>query len=87
MTDDLETLDLETRVARKLLQLAEEKGWQGGQALWISQWLNAEPLVFGVTRLAINQVLGWYEDQGIIERRGRRMVIPDPERLRRCAQV
>ncbi len=39
--------------------------------------------MIGATRASVNKVLGWYEEQGAIERRGRRLAILDPERLRR----
>jgi hypothetical protein len=31
----------------------------------------------------VNKVLGWYEDRGAIQRRGRRIVVTDAECLRR----
>jgi len=39
--------------------------------------------MIGATRASVNKLLGWYEDRGAIQRRGRRIAILDPERLRR----
>ena len=39
----------------------------------------------GATRTGVNKVLGAYEDQHLIERRGRHIVIRDPARL--CGKI
>jgi CRP/FNR family transcriptional regulator, cyclic AMP receptor protein len=85
MVADLAFLDLEGRLAKKLLQLADEHGQHVDGALEIELNLNQEELaaMVGATRSSVNRVLGWYEDQGAIERRGRRIAILDPDRLRR----
>jgi CRP/FNR family transcriptional regulator/CRP/FNR family cyclic AMP-dependent transcriptional regulator len=36
----------------------------------------------GATRASVNKLLGWYEDRGLIARRGRRISVIDPDRLR-----
>jgi CRP-like cAMP-binding protein len=39
--------------------------------------------MIGATRASVNKLLGLYEDRGAIQRRGRRIAIFDPDRLRR----
>ncbi len=39
--------------------------------------------MIGATRASVNKLLGWYEDRGAIQRRGRRIAIFDSDRLRR----
>lgn len=82
---DLTFLDLEGRLAKKLLELAEAHGREAGGAIEIELPVTQDDLaaMTGASRPSVNRLLGWYEDQGAIERRGRRIVIKDAERLRR----
>jgi len=82
---DLTFLDLEGRLAKKLLELAEEYGRDVEGAIEIELPLTQEDLaaMIGATRTSVNRLLGWYEDHGAIRRRGRRIVVTDRERLRR----
>jgi CRP/FNR family transcriptional regulator, cyclic AMP receptor protein len=81
---DLAFLNLEGRLAKKLLELATERGREVDGALEIQLALTQEELagMVGATRASVNKVLGWYEDRGMISRSGRRIVVKDPERLR-----
>jgi CRP/FNR family transcriptional regulator, cyclic AMP receptor protein len=81
---DLMFLDLQGRLAKKLLELAEAHGRQvNGTEIQIS--LTQEDLagMIGATRASVNQALGFYEERGAITRRGRRIVIQEPGLLRR----
>ena len=84
---DLAFLDLPGRLAKKLLDLAEAHGQplDGGKGIEITVPLTQEELagMIGATRPSVNKVLGLYEDQGAIQRRGRRIAILKPEVLRR----
>lgn len=84
---DLAFLDLPGRLAKKLLELAESYGQQqeGGKIIEITVPLTQEELasMIGATRPSVNKVLGLYEDQGAIQRRGRRIAILRPDILRR----
>jgi CRP/FNR family transcriptional regulator, cyclic AMP receptor protein len=83
---DLAFLDLPGRLAKKLLELAHDHGqpMPGGDGVEISVPLTQEELagMVGATRPSVNKVLGWYEDQGAIQRRGRKIAIFKPEALR-----
>ncbi|MCC6178282.1 MAG: Crp/Fnr family transcriptional regulator [Chloroflexi bacterium] len=82
---DLVFLDMEGRLVKKLLELAASHGRSVDGAIEIELPMTQEDLaaMIGATRASVNKLLGWYEDQGAIQRRGRRIAIFDPERLRR----
>jgi CRP/FNR family transcriptional regulator/CRP/FNR family cyclic AMP-dependent transcriptional regulator len=83
---DLAFLDLPGRLAKKLLELADAHGEpiEGGKGIEISVPLTQEEIagMIGATRPSVNKVLGWYEDQGAIQRRGRKIAILKPDVLR-----
>ena len=81
---DVSFLSLEGRLAKKLLALAEEHGETVGGLIEIQLPISQEELasMVGATRTSVNKVLGQYEDQGLITRRGRRIVVRDAARLR-----
>jgi len=84
---DLAFLDLPGRLAKKLLELADSYGqpMEGGRGIEIAVPLTQEELagMIGATRPSVNKILGWYEDQGAIQRRGRRIAILKPDDLRK----
>jgi CRP/FNR family transcriptional regulator, cyclic AMP receptor protein len=84
---DLAFLGLEERLAKKLLELAEQYGRQRGTLLQIELPINQEELaaMIGSTRSSVNRALGWLEDEGSIRRVGRRIAITDESRLRSLA--
>jgi CRP/FNR family transcriptional regulator/CRP/FNR family cyclic AMP-dependent transcriptional regulator len=83
---DLAFLDLPGRLAKNLLELADSHGERmpDGKGIEITVPLTQEELagMIGATRPSVNKILGWYEDQGAIQRRGRRIAILKPEVLR-----
>jgi CRP/FNR family transcriptional regulator, cyclic AMP receptor protein len=81
---DLMFLDLQGRLAKKLLELAEAHGRQAN-GIEIQVPLTQEELaaMIGATRPTVNQLLGFYQNRGAITRSGRRIVILKPEILRR----
>jgi len=82
---DLVFLDLEGRLVKKLLELAEAHGRDIDGAIEIELPITQEDLaaMIGATRASVNKLLGYYEDRGAVQRRGRRIAIMDAERLRR----
>lgn len=82
---DLAFLDLEGRLAKRLLELSEHYGSDVDGAAQIEVPLTQEDLaaMVGATRASVNKLLGWYEDRHLIARNGRRITITDPDRLRR----
>jgi len=82
---DLAFLDLEGRLAKKLLELAALHGSETDGVTVIEVPLTQEDLaaMVGATRASVNKLLGWYEDRHLISRQGRRITLLDPERLRR----
>jgi len=82
---DLAFLDLEGRLAKRLLELAAEHGRSTDGEILIELPITQEDLaaMIGATRTSVNKLLGWYEDQGAIRHEGRQIVVIDPERLRR----
>jgi CRP/FNR family transcriptional regulator/CRP/FNR family cyclic AMP-dependent transcriptional regulator len=84
---DLMFLDLQGRLAKKLLELAESHGQDGQEGIEIQATLTQEDLagMIGATRPRVNQLLGSFEDRGAISRRGRRIVIRRADALSRWA--
>lgn len=82
---DLVFLDLEGRLVKKLLELADAHGRDVDGGIEIELPMTQEDLaaMIGATRASVNKLLGMYEDRGAIQRRGRRIAIFDPDRLRR----
>jgi len=82
---DVSFLSLDERLAKKLLVLAEEHGQEVAGLVEIQLPISQEELasMVGATRTSVNKVLGQFEDEGLITRRGRRIVIRDASRLRR----
>jgi CRP/FNR family cyclic AMP-dependent transcriptional regulator len=82
---DLQFLDLHGRLAKKLLELAEAHGRPVvGGSIEIAVPLTQGELagMIGATRPRVNKLLGLYEDRGAITRRGRQIVLLQPDILR-----
>jgi CRP/FNR family transcriptional regulator/CRP/FNR family cyclic AMP-dependent transcriptional regulator len=78
-------LDVAGRVAKKLLELAESYGEVTEEGTLIDLPLTQLELatMVGVTRETVNKHLGAYRARGIIDVRDHRIVILQPETLRR----
>jgi CRP/FNR family transcriptional regulator/CRP/FNR family cyclic AMP-dependent transcriptional regulator len=81
---DVSFLSLEGRLAKKLLALSEEHGREIDGSIEIQLPISQEELasMVGATRPSVNKVLGQLEDDRIINRRGRRIVVREPSGLR-----
>ena len=82
---DLSTLDLRGRLAKKLIELADQHGKPVEDGVEIDIPLTQESLaaMVAATRPSINKDLGWFEDVGAIRRRGRRIIVTDAALLQR----
>jgi CRP/FNR family transcriptional regulator, cyclic AMP receptor protein len=80
---DLVFLDLQGRVARQLLLLAEDGGGSGATTRQVTQGDLAT--MVGGARQTVNQVLRSLEARGFIRIAGRTFELHDRERLRRLA--
>jgi CRP/FNR family cyclic AMP-dependent transcriptional regulator len=82
---DLMFLDLRGRLVKKLLELATQHGRGSADGVEIEVELTQEELagMIGATRPRVNKLLGFFEDRGAIGRRGRVIMIRQPELLRR----
>jgi CRP/FNR family transcriptional regulator, cyclic AMP receptor protein len=86
-TDEAESLalfDVFGRLARRLLELAERHGSGGEIDLQLSQTDLAS--LVGATRETVNRALGAFRHQGLIDQRGHRIVILQPDLLRQRIQ-
>lgn len=82
---DLAFLDGRGRLAKILLELADEHGQavRGGIRIELPIGQADLAAMAGTTRESVNKFLGWFHAQGAIVRTGRRIVVVDPELLRR----
>jgi CRP/FNR family transcriptional regulator/CRP/FNR family cyclic AMP-dependent transcriptional regulator len=81
--------DLQGRLARKLLDLAQAHGRPVGDATEITVALTQEELagLIGATRQRVNKLLGCFEARGAIARQRRRIRILRPDLLRQWASL
>ncbi len=82
--EDAHFLDLDTRFARTLIDLAEQRGAQTSEGVSVGFPLTQSELasMIGATRVSVNRLLGAYQDTGLIRLEKRKMVILDVARLR-----
>lgn len=82
--EDLVFRNIHSRLARLLLQLAEDFGEKGEEWTAIELPLTQQEIanLLGATRQTINSTLGDLSEQGLIEREGRRILLLQPQRLR-----
>jgi len=83
--ENLTFLDVEGRVAQRLLELADQYGIQTAGGLEVAVQLTQSDLasLVGATRERVNKVLGAFRDQGLIELDVDKLVIRDRRGLRR----
>jgi CRP/FNR family transcriptional regulator/CRP/FNR family cyclic AMP-dependent transcriptional regulator len=81
---ELARLDTRGRLAKTLLDLAREHGRAQGPGTEIELPITQGDLaaMVGATRERVNRILGGLEQDGAIQRRGRHIIVLDPDRLR-----
>lgn len=86
---DLVFLDLPGRVAKLLLVLAQEQGQEvdGGMRLDLDVTQSTLAGLVGGSRPSVNQCLRSFQERGLVELRGREILIRELERLRRRAEM
>jgi len=82
--ESLALLDISSRLARKLLELARQHGSVEPEGVRINLTLNQSDLagLVGATRESINKTLGAFRRQGFIRTQQGRVTIVDPDALR-----
>ncbi len=85
MAADLAFLDVAGRLAKKLLELAQSHGVPLERGIRLTLPLTQEDLasMVGITRESANRHLSAFRRRGLIDSRGRYVVILDPDGLRR----
>ncbi len=86
-TSDFVFLDLFGRVAKLLMALADERGEQTGDDIVLDLPLTQSDIahMVGGSRQTVNQILKSFERKRYVELQGRRIVIKNPQQLRRRA--
>jgi CRP/FNR family transcriptional regulator/CRP/FNR family cyclic AMP-dependent transcriptional regulator len=84
MASDLAFLDAAGRLARRLLEIAEQSGVQREDGVLLNVRITQEELatMIGVTRESVNRNLSEFRRLGLIRNEGRKIVIRDPAGLR-----
>ena len=84
---DLVFLDLHGRVAKLLVNLAQDRGVQTEKGLELDLQLTQTDLagLVGGSRQSVNQILRSFENRGYLDMEGRKMVVKEAELLRRRA--
>ena len=82
---DLAFLDVQGRVAKKLLDLAAVHGRRVGQSTEIDLPIRQADLagMVGASRASVSKILSWAERRGILRPGRRHITVLDPDRLRR----
>lgn len=88
-TSDLVFLDLHGRVAKLLMNFAQERGETTAEGIVLDLHLTQTDLasMVGGSRQSVNQILRSFEGRGYLEVTGRTIVLKQPEALRRRAGV
>jgi CRP-like cAMP-binding protein len=82
---DVISLDAMGRIAKKLLELADQHGAATPDGTRIALRLTQEELaqMVGITRASINKQLGWFEEHGILTADRDGITLHKPEELRK----
>jgi len=89
LVEDAVFLDVAGRLAKRLLQLAEEHGRQTPQGIALDIHLTQQDLaaMIGASRESVNKQLGAFRDRGILAVDRQRITILRPDALRERASV
>jgi CRP/FNR family transcriptional regulator len=89
MASDLAFLDVAGRLAKKLLELAVTHGVArpaGGTLIDLPITQEELANMIGVTRESVNRNLSDFRRMGLVQNQGRKLIIREPDRLRRRAE-
>lgn len=83
LVQDMSFLDVPARLAKRLLELSEQRGSDTPEGRLIDLRITQEELatMVGTTRESINKTLALFRRQGVLSKQGNRLVIKDRERL------
>ena len=83
LAQDMSFLDVPARLAKRLLELASQRGIDTPEGTLIDLRITQEELatMVGTTRESTNKTLALFRRQGILGKQGGRLVIRDRERL------
>lgn len=81
--ESLAFLDIRARLARTLLEMADRYGVRrDGVEIDLDLTQTDLATMVGATRERVNRALGMLRAQGLVDLRGKRIILPDPSRLR-----
>ncbi len=85
LLEDAIFLDLPARLAKRLLELAEKHGLETENGLEIHLRLTQQDLAnaVGASRVAVNKLLGIFQDKGLVSIDKKRITILRPDELRK----
>jgi len=85
LLEDAIFLDLSARLRRRLLELSEKHGLETARGIEIDLRLTQQDLAnfVGASRVAINKLLGVFQDKGLICIDKKRIIILRPEEIRK----
>lgn len=88
MAADLAGRDASSRLAKKLLELASAHGVPSAEGVVLDLPVTQEGLaaMIGVTRESVNRGLSQFRRQGIVGKKGRRLILRDIPALRRLGE-
>lgn len=83
LVQDMSFLDVPARLAKRLLELSEQRGSDTPEGRLIDLRITQEELatMVGTTRESINKTLALFRRQGLLSKQGNRLIIKDAERL------
>jgi CRP/FNR family cyclic AMP-dependent transcriptional regulator len=81
----MQSLDATGRIAKKLLELADQHGRQTPRGLDVGLRISQDQLaqMVGAARSTVNKQLGWFQERGILTLERERIFIHQPEQLRK----
>jgi len=85
LLEDIVFLDLSGRLCRRLLELSEKHGHKTDKGIEIDLRFTQQDLAdyVGASRVAVNKLLGSFQDKGLISIFSKRIVILRPDELRK----